>query len=408
MITLPNNCRVGSMAVFPSNWKTVRANVSLTWRITYRFYDDNLNKKKQVVIKGMNQFRSLSEKQSATRILLEDELKDLEKGFNPIVKKFTYIAPDIAYEIEPDTPFPVAMLSALDKLSCVKSTRMDIKSTLKYISIAAVKLKIDSMPIRELNQRHLLLLLEQCSRIKSNWSNNTFNAYKKNMSIVLTKLKQLQAIERNPAKEIDKLKHATRRKKVLTQEQCIIIDEFTKKYDLNFWRLINIFFHSGARTTEIFKVQGEHVNLEQQTVSYLVLKGKNYKWIDRPIKDIALPFWREAMKDCKPSDFVFGKGLKPGPVAISPIQAGRRWKRHIKAAAVDKNGKETGKLGIDCDWYSLKFLNTTQSMDVLENEREVMQQTGHTSTAMIVKIYDTKNKQRKDDKLKRIANNFAG
>jgi hypothetical protein len=45
-------------------------------------------------------------------------------------------------------------------------------------------------------------------------------------------------------------------------------------------------------------------------------------------------------------------------------------------------------------------------MEILDDTKEAMKLTAHTTEAMIVKIYDTKNKQRKDDKIKKVGNTF--
>jgi hypothetical protein len=63
-------------------------------------------------------------------------------------------------------------------------------------------------------------------------------------------------------------------------------------------------------------------------------------------------------------------------------------------------------LEINVDLYALKYLNTTEIMEILDDTKEAMKLTAHTTEAMIVKIYDTKNKQRKDDKIKKVGSTF--
>src|SRR4051794_23861531 len=102
MIQLPNNCRMSDFSVYPVNWKTARANIGLTWYIKYRFYDDNLKEVKQIMIKRMNEFTTLKEKQEAVRFILEDELNELKnKGYNKITKQYALQEE----EITEHTPF---------------------------------------------------------------------------------------------------------------------------------------------------------------------------------------------------------------------------------------------------------------------------------------------------------------
>ncbi len=88
MKQLSNNCRIGKISVFPKDWKTVRANVNITWYIKYRFYDDNIKRSKQVVIKGMNEFSTLKGKQVGVITLLNSEIADLENGLNKFTNQF--------------------------------------------------------------------------------------------------------------------------------------------------------------------------------------------------------------------------------------------------------------------------------------------------------------------------------
>jgi hypothetical protein len=107
------------------------------------------------------------------------------------------------------------------------------------------------------------------------------------------------------------------------------------------------------------------------------------------------------MNGCRPTDYVFSRGLKPGALPINPIQITRRWRTHIKK-----------KLGIDCDWYSLKHLNTTNNVDkvllaIREAQEAAAKLTAHKSTKMIAKVYDIKSAQRLNDELKQNSAGFA-
>ena len=91
------------MSVFPQNWNIVRANVKLTWYIKYRFYDDNLKQNRQIVLKGMNTFTRLQEKQLAVKMQLKDELDlILNKGYNRITDTYSIAQPETE-------PVPVAI-----------------------------------------------------------------------------------------------------------------------------------------------------------------------------------------------------------------------------------------------------------------------------------------------------------
>lgn len=413
MLYLPHGCYASELKVHPKSWDQKGAKTDKDWYIHYRFYDptilDSSGKVKPMlrIIKGMNEYKTLQDRRSVTKELLSLEMDMLQnQAYNPITKSISNVE-EIEYEIYPDTPFVKAIEKAREKLSCSNNTKIDIKSTIKFIAIAAKQLRIDTSPIKDIRRRHVKKLLERCAENSQRWSSNTFNAYRKNLGILFNELIELEATEINPVRDIKKQKVIKKVRQILSPEQCQEIDAFTKQYDINFWRLIHIFYHSGARSTEIFRVRGEHVDLKKQVVKYLVLKGKSFNWVERPIKDIALPLWQDIMNNCKPKDYVFSKGLMPGPVMIRPEQASRRWRRHIQGK------KENGKLGIECTWYALKHLNTTQTMNELEQQysynpaNDMARMNGHTSTAMVVQIYDLNNNDRRLERLKKVNNRFG-
>jgi len=80
-ILLPNGCSSSQLKVFPNNWGSKKGICGLKGYIIYRFYDPRYSKPKQVILKGMNLFKTISERQHATQKLLSDELDALKNGF---------------------------------------------------------------------------------------------------------------------------------------------------------------------------------------------------------------------------------------------------------------------------------------------------------------------------------------
>jgi integrase len=399
MILLPNGCKCSELKVNPSNWESPKASVKKPWFIYYRFYDPQAKeaypKGKLRVIKGMNEVKSLEERQTLVKALISIELNELKNlGFNPISERHEIpITGDSV--IHPLTPFIQALRQAFEKAGYTNQTFLDIRSVLKYIEKAAILLRYDYIPIKDIRPSHMMLLMEQCGKLKERWTGNNYNTYLKYLSILFGQLLQYRAVEFNPVRDIKKKKTIKNHRSILSPEECREIDRFTKEYDGRLWMFIHIFFHSGSRTTEILRVQGEHVNLKKQKIKYLVLKGQQYEWVERTIKDIALPLWEQAMEGCGPKDFVFSKGLKPGASGIRAEQITRRWRTHIKK-----------KLGIECDFYSLKHLNTDQTSAEL-GLNAAAAHNSHKSTA-ITMTYAVNEKERIHERLKKVKNSFVG
>lgn len=147
MISLPNNCTCSEISVTPKNWKTCKASaLERNWYIQYYFYDNTLDKRKFIIVKGMNRFKTLQERREATTQLIYNELYQLkEKGFNPITGKFTE---DSYSGIDPKTGFIEALRKAFKLVKCEGSTLLDIKSSIHFFEMAAKKMGIEKLEIQ--------------------------------------------------------------------------------------------------------------------------------------------------------------------------------------------------------------------------------------------------------------------
>jgi integrase len=452
MITTFNGCYRSEIKVTPTNWHTTKASVKRPWRIHYRFYDPafkdhpKFKKGKQVPIKGMNHVNTLEERQAITKKLIADELNVLDKlGFNPITD--VYMAPPAPVvsdhkEITPATTFIEALRLALTKCEMEPDTVTDCTSVLKYFTDSAVMIKKDQLPLRDIKAKDIRAILDNCKNLmvstkinkrvlvngklvvekkweggkkvsvkvevqrKKVWNDNQYNHYRKYISILFAEIESQEVIEYNPVEKITKKEipiDPDVKRTVLTTQERKKVDAYLKNKFPEFHRFINIFFHSGARRKELMKLQGKNVDLAGQRFKVLVKKRKKKEWVWKTIKDIAVPYWTEAMAYCKPKDYVFSIGLVPGTTFIRPEQVTRRWEEHVKK-----------DLGIDADLYSLKHLHTTEAMTELEDSnsidstKEIAEHNSHTSGAMIVKIYDVDADKRKHKKIKGLKNTFAG
>lgn len=512
MKSLLNGCSRSDFAVTPKNWKTAKASIKKHWKIHYRFYDPAFKDhpkykgKKQVAIRGMNDFHTLEERQSATQDMIELEIQTIDvRGFNPISRKFMIDEQEEVFrgEVSRDTPFIIALeltlrsciteeilpllraegykikiengilayykdgelvadangnpIPEIDivlpyikekglKMDLEHETIIDCKSVLKYFTLSAVMLKKDQLPLHQIKSKDIKAILDNCRNLvvervvnkrtevdgklvvvkekvdgkmvpvktvvyqNKVWNDNQYNHFRSYLGILFSKLKKQEILEYNPIDNID-VRDTTpedpelREKKVLTDAQRLQINDYTKEKTPEFNRLIHIFFHSGARRKEMVRVQGKHVDLPRQRFKVLVKKRKKWTWVWKTIKDIVLQYWTEAMDGCGPEDYVFSKGLKPGPKPIRPEQITRRWLRHVKKA-----------LGFsDNDFYHLKRLHTTEIMDMLsqqiEQEEEAAQvaaeHNSHTTTAMVVNIYDANKAKREHKNIRKVGNGFV-
>jgi len=404
MLQLPNGCYCSNLTVHPSNWKRITASVKKDWRIQYRFYDPMQKEKYPKgmlrLVKGMNRYKNQAERKQATENMIRIEMDILTtEGYNPITKKF--IPPAAMGEVSQNTPFIQALEYAFNKKSCVPKTKTDIKSCLKYVKEAIRQLEYQQMTIGDVERRHIKFILERCGINKTKWNAPRFNKYRTYLMSLFEELIEVEAVNRNPVRDIKKKKEVAVIRQTLTDEERKKVNDHLFKKCYPFWRFLHIFFHSGARETELMQLKKKDVDLAGQQFKVTIRKGNETREVMKTIKDLALPLWEEIMQNAGADDYLFGKGLVPRSVAIDSSQISRRWRRHVK------NPVQKGGLGITADFYSLKHLNTDETA-ALVGIKNAAAQNSHTSTVITMKHYAKGEKKRMHETLKSVANAFAG
>lgn len=180
----------------------------------------------------------------------------------------------------------------------------------------------------------------------------------------------------------------------MTDEERITVNRELKQSYYGLWRYMHIFYHSGCRTSELFKLQAKDVNLANQTFKILRKKGPKYYELLCPIKTVALPLWTEIVQSAGPDQYLFSEYLKPGDKPIRPDQIAKSWKRHVK-----------DRLGITADFYSIKHSHADDvaRLHGLQVAQGVM---GHSSERMTL-IYATGQKARDLEAMKGLDNEFV-
>lgn len=410
MIQLFNGCKRSNLTITPKNWNTQKASVKKPWRIFYRFYDpnhrDRYKKGKPVPIKGMNYFKTLAERQEETRQLLDNELEMLDKkGYNPITGQFMAqveakpAATDISI-ITPETKFIDALRMALKLLKVVDNTYSDIKSVItgtekaaKHLFDSKLQKGFIDLDISEVSLRHIKYILTWCEANNPRFSNRRFNSYKAYLSMLFVEIKETESIEMNPTRDIKCRKKTRKIKETLTLKEQGIVSTL-RETNYSFWRYIMVFFRSGTRSTELFFLRKNDVNLQKQEFKVTVKKGRNTREDTRVITDDVLYLWQEIVNEAKDGQFLFCKGLLPGDRKIRPDLVCRRWDRHVKK-----------KHGITKDFYSLKHLNEDEVAKLLDI-RHAQAMAGHTNEET-TRIYTVGENQRRLDRLKRTTVKFG-
>ncbi|WP_178991444.1 hypothetical protein [Winogradskyella schleiferi] len=126
-IFLPNGCSTSTPSVNPINWKTGgQSLLDKPWRIQYYFYPENGSKANLIVVKGMNEFKDLTDCRRATKAIIDSDLEALKKGYNPISKKFVNEI-NRNSQLHPYLDFISAFRIALTKVKSTKKHRKEME-----------------------------------------------------------------------------------------------------------------------------------------------------------------------------------------------------------------------------------------------------------------------------------------
>lgn len=389
MISLPNNCYCSNLTVHPKNWLSKNAKISFDWYIMYRFYDPKIEKPKLIRVQGMNHFKTLSERQNATKNALTLEMdKLIKEGYNPFIKAQKSFS--VSGIINTETPILDTLTSIYQKVEVSTRTKQDLKHMLSSVGKAIKELGLIKYPISQVSRKTIKMILEAASN-----SPDRFNKNRSYLMILFSEICELELTETNPVRDIKKKKVIKHIRQVLTDEERKKVNEHLEANYPEFHRFLHIFFHSGARISELLRVNESDVDLKNQRYKVIIQKGREHREVWKTIKDLAYPLWVDIMQKATKADYLFSNGLLPGKKQIQPYQITKRWYRLVKK-----------KLNIQADFYSLKHLHTTEIVDLL-SEKEAAEHNEHTSTAMVVRIYDVKRKDRKHSKVKGLDNKFA-
>lgn len=432
MIPTFNGCSRSNFTVSPANWKTSKASTQKPWRIFYRFYDPAFKDDprylgvKHCINRDMNIHKDLRDRQDVTRELLKNEEELIDTlGFNPITRLYMAPLPEPEPEpadtnlITPSSSIIDGLRWALKEVEIVKETKTDMRSVLKYFEQSAAALKKDKLPLNQITRGDIVDILDNCKTLKVErivkgerkirnkiWTPNQFNHYRKYLHILYSFLDMKEIVGKNLIEKIPLKEDVSEEEKapraILSDNDGKRVNLILEEKDPNFLRFVHIFFHSGARIKELMRVQGKHVDLGNQRFRVLIKKRKKKAWVWKTIKDIAMPFWIEVMKGCRPDDFAFSLDFLPGAKQILTNVPSRRWKKLIKSK------------GIKEDLYPLKHKNTTVMIDMIieearrrkEAQLAVAEHNSHLSGHMVDTVYDVKSAERKHAEIKELKNTF--
>ena len=384
-IILPNGCSMSTPSVNPKNWRTGGvALIKKSWQIQYYFYSPENDNGKLIVVKGMNEYKDLRERRAVTKVLIENEIEENKRGYDRFKK--TYVRDtSLDVELNPFLDFITAFRLAIEKIQCSEKHRKQLEWCVNRLNKKVVKLDLQNVVIEDLKRRQLKQLLEACEL-----PNNYYNKFLVYLSRIFGELIEYECIEYNLVRDIRKRKVVRKERIILLPKDLTAVMRYLHCNYYEFWRYSKIFLYSGARSSELLRIQAKDVDLINQEYTVTILKGNRPKETIKVILKEVLPLWQELLKNAKPQDYIFARNLECGKIPISPNQITRRWMRLVKKSdeIKDINGVN---INVEADFYALKhaFLDSLP-----EDKAMLIASHTNTKTTAIYRVNKAKNERR--------------
>ena len=333
-------CSYTEFWVSPANWqKATKKDLSKDWFVECVFFDPRYEKKYPKGFsfrKKANKPQTIEERKALISLFLKSIPQQFNDGYNPITKKYMAIRDEGLY---PDLLFIEAYRRALEIKSGTKSHLYNIKRAIERLEKASEALGMQYIKIKDLRRVDLKRMLDYLQLTDKYY--NKFVIY---FSSLYRELIEYECCESNITRDIYPKKTFKEPRLVLEKNELDRVREHLEEAYPDFYRYMMIFLYSGARNTELFRLQRKDVDLDKQEFVILLEKGGQYKRCTKVILSPALEYWREVCEECKsPDDYLFALNFVPSKKMGNKEIVTRFWKRNVK-----------DKLGIEADFYSLK------------------------------------------------------
>jgi site-specific recombinase, phage integrase family len=333
-------CSYTELWVSPANWqKATKKDLDKDWYVQCIFFDPRYEKKYPKGFpyrKKANKPQTIEERRALISFLLKNIPQQFNNGYNPITKKYMNLRDEGLY---PDLLFIEAFKRALEIKSGTKSHLYNIKRAIERLEEASEALGMQYIKVKDLRRVDLKIMLDYLQLPDKYY--NKFVIYFSSLYRVLI---EYECCESNITRDIYPKKTFKEPRLVLEKNELDKIKELLEETHPEFYRYMMIFLYSGARNTELFRLQRKDVDLDKQEFVILLEKGGQYKRCTKVILTPALEYWKEVCEECQsPDDYLFALNFVPSKKMGHTEIVTRFWKRNVK-----------DKLGIEADFYALK------------------------------------------------------
>ncbi|MGB3452984.1 MAG: tyrosine-type recombinase/integrase [Moheibacter sp.] len=320
--------------------------LSKQWYIHFRF-----NGKQKRIKAGINRFSTFKERESEAETLCKIVHNELKRGWDPFSGVQSFNRKEVLF------------IDALDfalekkKSALAKKSYFDYRTCLRHSKESIMDLRLDHLFVSDVTRFHIKSIMEQ-TQIRRKWSNKAYNKNLGYFKSIISELIEWELIDSNPA-------HGIRTKKIAETPGHIPPTDYEQNLirmklieaDPNFFRFVQLIYHTGIRPGEVLKMRIKDISLSKQLIVLPPNNTKTLKYRAVPINNHLYRIFMEMDLHQHPDDyFLFGSFRKPGmgnvgkypdfvpgPTKIRVDTATARWRKYVKK-----------ELGIQKNLYSEK------------------------------------------------------
>lgn len=368
---LQNGCSRTEVFISPKNYKSIKTKSQLPkyWFVECRFFDPNFSTKYPEGFQFRKKFSGtdLRELKLIAEMCKEEMEHRLDSlNLNPISK--IYMS-NRSGDLHPGLYFVDALEKTYAKLKPGYKTKHhsdQVKWCIAKIKKVQYKLRLDCIRISEIKTYHIKNLLDEL-----HLTDSVYNKFRTYLMGLFKELVQYGCVDSNYIRDISKREENAQVRHILTDHKFDLVFNHLKNNLPEFFRYASIFFYSGARSSELMRLQRKDVDLENREFRVLVMKGRKQSWETKAILPAALQFWESIIDECLYDDeYLFSSFQCPGKKLISGRAITLKWKRHIKQSENIKD-EEGNIIKITEDFYSLKHL-FLDKLDQISNSSPVV------------------------------------
>jgi integrase len=265
--------------------------------------------------------------------------------------------------------------------------------TMKRIYASIISLNLHHKRIKDFKKNDIKAAIDML-----NVPPHMYNKIRGYISLIYNVLVEYDVVEHNLVRNVFKRKTVTRLRKIIPDDILARIFAHLENDYYTFYRYAKIFYYSGSRSTELFNIKAQHVNLEKKEFVVVIKKGQTHKEVLKVISPDVLHLWKEAVEECPDkSYYLFSKGYMPGKKVINARINSAIWNHYVQK-----------KLDLSYNFYSLKH----KYLDILDeykgfidpkNDNLASVHAGHTTSAITDKHYLVGKKNRQLEALKQFS-----